>query len=348
MQDWDRPMTQARRKTRVPNFYVTFTIVSIVIGAVRGHLSNAPDQTGAGALRGAATGAAICLAISAVELFVFDGRFAAHLRRLPFSFEFALRAAIYVVLILAGLSIVPALFSGGSLAAPRAQEVWLAMALSIAFNAVVGMNQLLGQNVLFSFVAGRYHRPKIEERIVLFLDMESSTRLAEYLGEVRFLDLLNRFIADVTSAIVAEGGEIHKYVGDEIIATWKPAGAVANLRCLTACFDAMRTLEAKLPDYKTEFDVAVRFRAGLHIGQVVVGELGLFKMEIALLGDTMNTTARIQAACRETGHRILASSALLERMSPLPNDIVSVTLGQVKLRGKEADLELLAFEQKTK
>jgi class 3 adenylate cyclase len=109
----------------------------------------------------------------------------------------------------------------------------------------------------------------------------------------------------------------------------------------------MHTLEAKVPEYKTEFGVAARFRAGLHIGQVVVGELGLFKMEIALLGDTMNTTARIEAACRETDHRILVSSALLERMSPLPNDIVSVTLGQVKLRGKEADLELLAFRQKT-
>jgi adenylate cyclase len=340
-------MTEARRKARVPNFYVTFTIVSVVIGAVRGHFSDEAGQTGAGALGGAATGAVICLAISAVELFVFDGRFAAHLRRLLFSFEFALRATIYVAPILAGLSIVPALISGGSLTAPHARDVWFAIALSIAFNAVVGMNQLLGQNVLFSFVAGRYHRPKIEERIVLFLDMESSTRHAEHLGEVRFLDLLNRFIADVTSAIVAEGGEIHN-VGDEIIATWKPAGAVGNLRCLTACFDAMRTLKAKLTDYKTEFDVVVRFRAGLPIGPVVVGELGLFKMEIALLGDTMNTTARIQAACRETGHRILASSALLERMSPLPNDIVSVPLGQFKLRGKDADLELLALEQKTK
>jgi adenylate cyclase len=340
-------MTQARRKTRVPNFYVTFTIVSIVIGAVRGHFSDAPDQAGAGALKGAVTGAAICIAISAIELLVFDGRLAIHLRRLPFSIEIALRAAIYIALILAGLSIVPALFSGGSLTAPHARDVWLAIALSIAFNAVAGINQLLGGNVLLSFVAGRYHRPKIEERIVLFLDMESSTRHAEHLGELRFLDLLNRFIADVTTAIVAEGGEIHKYVGDEIIATWIPSDAVANLRCLTACFDAMRSLEANLLDYKREFDVAVRFRAGLHIGQVVVGELGLFKMEIALLGDTMNTTARIQAASREAGHRIVASGTLLESMSPLPADIASVKLGRVKLRGKEADLELFAFEQKT-
>jgi adenylate cyclase len=348
MQNLPAPMTQARRKSGATNFYMIFTIVSVVIGAVRGHVSDAPDQAGGGALRGAATGAIICLAISAIELFVFDGRLAIHLRRLPFSVEIALRAAIYIAVILAGLSVVPALFSSGSLTVPYARDVWLAIALSIAFNATVGINQLLGQNVLLSFVAGRYHRPKIEERIVLFLDMESSTHHAEHLGEVRFLDLLNRFVADVTSAIVAEGGEIHKYVGDEIIATWKPADAVANLRCLTACFEAMRTLEANLPDYETEFDVAVRFRAGLHIGQVVVGELGLFKMEIALLGDTMNTTARIQAACRETGHRILVSSSLLECMSPLPIDIVSATLGQVKLRGKEADLELFALEQKTK
>jgi adenylate cyclase len=317
----------------------------MVVGAIRGRLTDGPDQSGTGFLRGAVTGAVICLVISAIELFVFDGTLAAFFRRLPFSAEIALRASVYIVIVLVGLSVVPALFSDGLLAVPKLRDVWLAVVLSITFNALVGINKLLGQNVLFSFVAGRYHRPQMEERIVLFLDMESSTHHAELLGEVRFLDLLNCFISDVTSAIVAEGGEIHKYVGDEIIATWKPAGLAVNVRCVNACFEALRTLEAHATDYEEKFGVAARFRAGLHVGLVVVGELGLFKMEIALLGDTMNTAARIQAACRETGNRILVSSTLLGRMSTLPTDVVSLPLGKVKLRGKEADLELFALEK---
>jgi adenylate cyclase len=338
-------MSQTPRTSRVGSFVVPFTIVSMVVGAVRGRLTDGSDQSGMGSLRGAVTGAVICLVISAIELFVFDGRLATFLRRLPFSAEIAFRTLIYIAIILAGLSLTPALFSDGSIAIPKLQDVWAAVFLSIIFNALVGINKLLGQNVLFSFVAGRYHRPQMEERIVLFLDMESSTHHAELLGEVRFLDLLNRFISDVTTAIVAEGGEIHKYVGDEIIATWRPADLVANVRCVNACFEALRTLEAHATDYEARFGVAARFRAGLHVGLVVVGELGLFKMEIALLGDTMNTTARIQAACRETGNRILVSSTLLGRMSALPTNVVSLPLGKVKLRGKEADLELFALEK---
>jgi class 3 adenylate cyclase len=79
---------------------------------------------------------------------------------------------------------------------------------------------LLGPGVLFAFVAGRYYHPRREERILLFIDMRASTAIAERLGEERFLDFLNRFITDLSLAIAEAGGEIHKYVGDEIIATW--------------------------------------------------------------------------------------------------------------------------------
>jgi adenylate cyclase len=44
-------------------------------------------------------------------------------------------------------------------------------------------------------------------------------------------------------------------------------------------------------------------------------ELGTIKMEIAFLGDTMNTAARLQQACRDIGHRVLASAALVERLA---------------------------------
>jgi adenylate cyclase len=251
------------------------------------------------------------------------------------------------LVILTGLKVGPLLVSDGkATVVVHARDVWFSAALGIGFNLLIGINQLLGQGVLFAFVAGRYHKPHIEERILLFADMESSTRTAERLGEIGFLTLLNRFVGDLTSAIVEERGEIHKYVGDEVIATWKPGGPKANGRCIAACFDALRRLTDASADYEAEFGTTARFRAGLHIGPVVIGELGLFKMEIALLGDTMNTAARIQAACRETGNSILVSGALMGRIASLPDGVVSRSLGQVSLRGKEADLELFALERR--
>ena len=85
--------------------------------------------------------------------------------------------------------------------------------------------------------------------MLLFIDMESSTAIAERLGEAGFLDFLNRFVADVTGPIVAQRGEIHKYVGDELIVTWALAAGLRDGRCIRACFDALAQLDALTDEY---------------------------------------------------------------------------------------------------
>jgi len=66
-----------------------------------------------------------------------------------------------------------------------------------------------------------------------------------------------------------------------------------------AAFAALDRIAAHGPAYKREFGVIPDFRAGLHCGPVAVGELGSLRKEIALIGDTMNTAARILDACRD-------------------------------------------------
>ena len=78
---------------------------------------------------------------------------------------------------------------------------------------------------------------------------------------------------------------------------------------MRACFAALDRLAARGPGYERDFGCRADFRAGLHCGSVVIGELGYLKKEIALIGDSMNTAARIQEACRATGCRVLASAA---------------------------------------
>ena len=75
---------------------------------------------------------------------------------------------------------------------------------------------------------------------------------------------------------------------------------------------------ATLADVR-EFGVAADFRAGLHCGRVAVGEVASLKKEIALIGDTMDTAHRIQEACRDRNHRVLASAAVIDRLAPLPS-----------------------------
>ena len=80
--------------------------------------------------------------------------------------------------------------------------------------AVFELQRLVGGRVLGSFLLGTYHRPKREQRIVMFLDIRSSTALAERMGEVRVHDLITEFFFDIDQPIAEHGGEVHAYVGD--------------------------------------------------------------------------------------------------------------------------------------
>jgi adenylate cyclase len=198
--------------------------------------------------------------------------------------------------------------------------------------------------VLFAFAAGRYHNPRIEERVLLFIDMRASTAIAERLGELHYLSLLNRFVGDVSFAVAEAGGGIHKYVGDEVIATWRLAPGVNPPVCVSAAFAALDRIAAQGPAYEREFAVVPDFRAALHSGPVAVGELGSLRREIALIGDTMNTAARILETCRDTDNRVLASAPLIERLATLPPGVTRRRLGELPMRGKERPLELYVLE----
>lgn len=328
-------------------FIFRFTLLSAAAGSLLGRYESlaAGGTAAAGSFRGAIVGALVGFTLTSFEL-ALNAPWAQRLRQAPFLVLLIGRSLVYLGVILAaragaliGLPVPP----GAGPSIPRG-DVLASMAIALGFNLLAGMNLLLGPGVLFNFIAGRYYRPRLEARAVLLIDMTGSTAIAERLGELRFLMLLNRFVADLSLAIAGEGGEIHKYVGDEVIATWRLGRAGAAQAAIRACFGARARLAAHAADYQREFDLVPEFRAALHCGPLVIGELGIVKMEIALIGDTMNTAARIQQACRDSGHAVLASAALLDRVAELPAGIVKRTLGALRLRGKEAPLDLCALD----
>ena len=329
-----------------------FTLIGAIVGAAYGHMMAVSDGRpllGFGGLpRGVLTGVLITGILFSLER-VLALPAMALLRRLPFVVHLAIKTIIYLAIILFGL-VMGAWFSP----APTEVGVWLpiqrqdvvfSLAVILAVRFIDDINHLLGQNVLLNFITGHYYRPRLEQRVFLFIDIEGSTALAERLGELAFHRLVNRFVVDVTDPIVAAYGEVHRYVGDELIATWKLADGTANAHCVRACFDALDRLRVLSPVYLRDFGAPVHCRAGLHCGPVVTGEMGSVKKEIVFLGDTVNTAARIQEFCRQTGHRVLASATLVNLLE-LPSGITKRPLGDLRLRGKESDIVLYALEKK--
>jgi len=320
-------------------------MISVAIGAVYALLT-IPESGQPLALqassRGGLTGAAIGGLLVSLEVFLFDRPLGAALRRLPFSVHVTMKALVYLAVILFGLTLGAWAFPFPDEMGLRRQDVLFSLGVSFVFSFIFDVNRLLGQNVLLNFVTGRYHRPRLEERVLLFIDMEGSTGLAERLGPLVFHRLLNRFVTDLTEPIVGARGEIYSYVGDELIATWKLEQGLAEARCIAACFDAFDAIARKAPEYRREFGAVVNFRAGLHCGPLVTGEMGSVKTEIVFLGDTVNTAARIQDFCRVTGDRVLASADLVDRLE-LPQGVAKRSLGDLRLRGKGADLALYSL-----
>ena len=344
-------MLPQRRLSRPIWDLLCFFLIGAVVGAVYGHMIAISDGAPLLGLRGLPRGVVTGVMITGA-LFFFEQVWArpamAQLRGLPFLPHLAIKTVVYLLIVLVGLAIGAGLFPGPAevgVGLPiRRQDVLFSFAVVLAIRFIDDINHLLGQGVLLNFITGHYHRPRLEQRVFLFIDMEGSTALAERLGEFAFHRLINRFVVDITEPIVAAYGEIHRYVGDELIATWKSEDGIANGHCVRACFDAFDRLAALSPVYVRDFGTPVHCRAGLHCGPVVTGEMGSVKKEIVFLGDTVNTTARIQEFCRQTGNRVLASAALVDLLE-LPFGITKRPLGDLHLRGKESDVVLYALKK---
>jgi len=204
------------------------------------------------------------------------------------------------------------------------------------------MNRMIGTNVLRYFLAGVYHRPKDEERIFMFLDLESSTQLTEQLGGLTFYELLRRFVDDLSEPILESRGEIYKYAGDEIIITWPIEIGVQHANCVQCYFRIKDAVARNAASYERDFGTVPGFRVGLHAGQVIAGELGDLRQEIAFIGDTLNTAARLEDYARAHKRRFIISEDLLRHLE-LPADIRAERLEEFHARGKMRTITVYAL-----
>ncbi|WP_229418452.1 adenylate/guanylate cyclase domain-containing protein [Flagellimonas chongwuensis] len=222
---------------------------------------------------------------------------------------------------------------------------FLSTMVSLTFSIFVsllysGISEHLGHNVLINFFMGKYHRAKEEFRVFMFLDMKSSTSLAEQLGHKKYFQFLSDYYNQLSNAIIQCKGEVYQYVGDEIVVTWEKSDGLQNNNCIR-CFYAMKqSLLKKSTYFENTYGLTPSFRAGLHLGQVTTGEIGALKKEIFFTGDVLNVTARIQKLCKPLKQDIIVSEQLAEQLKG--NGLSFESLGSTELEGRKKTEKLFA------
>ncbi|QSB26334.1 adenylate/guanylate cyclase domain-containing protein [Flavobacterium sp. CLA17] len=201
------------------------------------------------------------------------------------------------------------------------------------------VSESMGTGLLSNFFLGKYNKPVEEERIFMFLDMKSSTRIAEKLGHVVYFQMLQQYFSDLSGPVIDYSGEIYQYAGDEMIISWRLEKGLRNNTCIRCFFAMKESLMDKSFSYKEKYGLVPQFKAGLHCGKVTTGEIGVLKKEIIFTGDVLNTTARIEGLCNQYDVDILVSDSLAQKLDLSPYYEVE-SVGKNTLRGKDGQFEL--------
>jgi adenylate cyclase len=170
-----------------------------------------------------------------------------------------------------------------------------------------------GQRVL----AGQIKRGDGEtiRAAIVWSDLRNSTAMAEQLGRQTYIDNLNSFFDNVSGAVADAGGEILGFVGDGFLAIF-PCGRnqkESNEACqlaLAGAHEAVTRMEAANRERIGRGELPLGFGVGLHIGNVMFGNVGLpDRLAFSVFGSAVNEATRLEQLTKSFQTPIIASAA---------------------------------------
>jgi class 3 adenylate cyclase len=153
---------------------------------------------------------------------------------------------------------------------------------------------------------------------VLFADIRGFTPMSERLPPTEVVAFLNRYLDLMVEAITEHGGTVDKFIGDGIMAGF---GAPLSLgddarHAVKASLAMLARLDQWNAERKARGEAPVEIGIGLHTGEVVAGSIGSArKMQYTLIGDAVNTAARLEQLTKELGARLVVSQQTLDRLN---------------------------------
>jgi adenylate cyclase len=190
---------------------------------------------------------------------------------------------------------------------------------------------------------GAFVAPEVAERVlaegtvlegeeievtVLFLDIRGFTAFAEQAGPREAVARLNELYDLVVPVLMRHGGHANKFVGDGLLGVFGAPDRLVDHadRGLAAALDIVSCVRERYGD-------RLRLGIGLNSGRVVAGTIGGGgRVEFTVIGDAVNTAARVEEATRATGDDVLITDATLELLRRDHGGFVA--RGQTALKGK--------------
>ena len=224
------------------------------------------------------------------------------------------------------------------------RDLSFAVVASFLMTGFLQVRKLHNPGEIRRLLTGRYHYPVEEARIFLFADVVGSTGIAERLGHMAYSSFLRDCFSAISEAILAWKGEVYQHAGDSVLVTWRMHKGTHSAACVQCFFDMIQLLECRQDDYLRQYDAIPRLRAGIHGGDVVTTWVGEARKDLAFHGDTMNTAARVETACKELDAQCLVSELVYDAIE-LPPHLEARSVGEVELRGRTGALHLYSVER---
>ena len=205
------------------------------------------------------------------------------------------------------------------------------------------LDAYLGRHTGERVLQGHIQRGDAEQihAVIWFCDLRDSTALAESLGARAYLAMLNDYFECVLAPVLERSGEILSFIGDAALAIF-PVGhdaPDAATRAVDAARDAIARMQILNEQRTTRGAVALRFGIGLHVGDVLYGNVGTpTRIAFTVVGAAANEAARLEALCKTLN----ASPVVSEQLASLsPHRWIS--LGRHRLRGVARPMELFTL-----
>ncbi len=184
---------------------------------------------------------------------------------------------------------------------------------------------------------------EIRRATVVFFDLAGFTSLSETLPARKIVSILNLYFEAVSSCVEAEGGLVNKFIGDGVLAVFGVPAELSDhaeraLKAIEALGRYIVRMNAKL---KAKGYQALRFRAGVHTGEVLAGNVGSkSRQEYTVIGDAVNVASRLETLGKDYSAAVVVSKATLEASSGKRS---MQRLGPAYIRGKQEKLEIYTF-----
>jgi len=221
------------------------------------------------------------------------------------------------------------------------------------------MQTFLGPNTGKKVLEGRIHRGDGEDihAVIWFSDLRNSTPIAEQLGPNGFLKHLNHFFDCMAGAVIENGGEVLRFVGDAVLAIFpiddgklqrdglakEPADAAR--RASAAAREVSRRISEANKVCESEGRPCFEYGIGLHVGNVMYGNIGTeSRLEFTVIGTAANEASRVEGMTKELGLPVVVSKTFADLNGC---DVMSVGVHQLRGVSEPVELFTLPDEQKS-